>query len=314
MSEIINHIDKEPFIKADSEIIYSFSVIGRNHPAFDNWVLSEMTQLCCGACHNMEILKRDYKYIKLLNTVEMKSEDIDSEETFNKYLIEYLSQGYCAVIETNVSNLIYGYSYNQNSYMRMGSDMSYSSIDAGELYKAYKEETIEELPIYYIKPISCEYPIDWWQLSYDLKNYYFGNQGDDFFSEGRTYGLNAMRLAIQILEQVKKEEIITSQSLTSIIHAHKYLLEYKFKLLRKNGLEFKNDVNDFIGKALMQNRIKSNTCCELLAKYELEHKPEYIDDMQVLLDEIIRMEDVVIPMIIEEIDKYKTLLMGIDSQ
>ena len=47
MIEIINNLDKEPMIQTYSDIVYEMCVITKEHPAFNNWILTEMTQLIC---------------------------------------------------------------------------------------------------------------------------------------------------------------------------------------------------------------------------------------------------------------------------
>ena len=309
--QLINKIEVKPFIKRYSGIVFEFSVIRRDHPAFDNWVLSEMTQLVCDERHTVDILKYNYNKIKLLDTIELKNEMIDSGEAFHEYFSKYLTDGYSAVIGSDrCNNLVYGYSYERKSYIMLGFDESGNLCDneiiEEELYKAYISG-LNGIPVYFIKQKLCDYKIDWWKLSYDLKSYHSGSSGDDFFSRDKIYGLNVMRRVIQILEKIKNEEIEINFRPLSIIYDHKRLLEYKFDFLLKNGFEFKYTN---IGEILKRNKAEAEYCKKLFVKYNNQRNPEYIETIQEKLNKIIRMEDIILPVIIEEIDKYKRNLIN----
>ena len=321
------NIDKDPYFKAYVDMSFSYSIIRKDHVSFDNWMLSNMTQLCCSDKYDINFIKpTSYKSINLLDTIELHYGVIDSEKTFHKYIIEFLQNGYCLIIDIDGfyipnrraygkhhnfihANVIYGYTYEINSYMVFGYNetghLQGNEVPASDIYKAYMTK-LGVVPLFFLKQNSCDYKIDWYKFSTDLKNYCSGSPGYDLFRKDRVYGVNAMRMMIKVLDKMKTGEHRVDLRLLTLVYEHKKLMEHKVKILLEKGLRFK--YSNIMDK-LEENKKDADFCRVMLIKYSLQKKENQIDFIQEKLEKIIKIEDVVFPIISEEVEKYKRHLM-----
>ena len=326
MKQIINNIDKDPYFKAYIDMSLCYSVIRKDHVSFDNWLFSNMTQLYfdINNMNEVDLIRPEkYKEIKLLDTTELHYGILDSEKTFHKCIIDSLSDGYSAIIELDAfyipkrrvykkqhiffhPNLVYGYSYETDSYILFGYNetghMDSSEVPAEDLYKSFMTR-LATPPLFFLKQNDYKYEIDWCNFSTDLKNYFSTNQGAGLDAGHiRVYGVNAMKMMIQLLDKMKKGEHRVNLRLLTLIYEHKKLMEHKARFLLEKGFEFKN-MN--VMEKLSENRADADFCRVMLIKYDLNKKDKIIDFIQEKLDKIIKVEEAVLPIIAEEVEKYK---------
>jgi hypothetical protein len=209
MEKIIVNIDKEPFFKTSSHRGFIYSVIGKDHPCFNNWILSELTSLYYDNKNQLGIYTPDYKEIQLLDIIEADDKINSSESIFHECIRENLKKGYSAVVEISGLHetakqkiLVYGYIYEKETYLGISFDKTgnvlHQDIDRTHLYN--------KSPIYFLKRNETnEFPIDWWKLSNDLKTYYYGIRKNFIYKNGVMVlnGLDAMNRVINILDNVK---------------------------------------------------------------------------------------------------------------
>jgi len=325
--KVIVNIDNEPLIKTYPYYLFIFSVIGKEHPSYDNWVLSEMTLL---RYQNGFGLDRAEPYkLKLLDTIEIDDDTINSENLFHNCIIEHLQKGYTAVIELEEfyipgreayndykrshNNMIFGYDYEKNIYLMTGYDDGFVKVievSTQNLYKAFTEKT-RYVPTYFIKKNLNHYPIDWWGLSRDLKSYYEGiNIGDLYWEPGISdIGINAMEKFILLIEGIKNSGHRIDLKITSTLYEHKLLLLYKYKVLLQNGVTFKQKD---IEEKLEENAQDARICFNLLMKYRITAKTSDLCKIQENVRKIIEVEKYIIPILIDGVDKHKRKIINLE--
>ena len=335
---MINNIDKEPFAKTYNYIGFTFGIIGIDHPSFDNWLLSEVFSMQGkykkGDRFGKVIHCRmsEYKDTPLLDTVELPNVLLGCENTFHKYIIGALNDGYSAAIWSNQfylphrtsyqkehythDNLVYGYNYESDSYLFMGYDdrrrFAGYDVSASELYKSFATRAYD-VPIYLIKRNSFNVPIDWWKVSCDFRNYYERKREKELYAYDMSYGVDVLRTMINMLDEVKGNDSVIDFRLLSSIYEHKKILEYKFRLLVENGVKFQYEN---IGDKLEENKVEAQKCLNLSLQYNMDRnvdrKAKTIGWIQEKLSEIIWSEETVLPILIDGVEEYKRKVIGLE--
>jgi len=309
MKQIATNIDIKPFIDTNIGATFDISIIRKNHPHFNNWILSELTLLYYDNKNNLDIHKPEYGKSQLLNTIESDSKMYASDCIFQQQILEHLITGYPCIIETSEPSesgtqkvLIYGYIYEKKKYLIMcfnkSGNISHREVDERCLYDAADKN----ISAYFIKRNDIrEYPINWQKLSNDLKTYYYGRRKEFIYKGGilMLYGLDAMNRVIDIFDSLRGSNQPIDIRFLSVIYEHKKILEYKFKLLLENGIIFKYKN---ISEKLNENTVALKECLNLLIKYNTQRNQEDIALIEEKLNKIICIEDVIIPIIIDEID------------
>jgi hypothetical protein len=328
---IVINIDKEPLVKTYPYYSFLFSVIGKDHPYFENWVLSEMTMLYYRGGYDIYkdrfLYNENYFRHKLIDTIEISDNLIDSEKTFHECIIEHLNMGYAAIVEieefyiperiaykkykNSHNNMIYGYDPQKNTYLLAGYDggyVNYIEANAKDLYKAFTEKT-RFFPICFIRKNNTPYPIDWWNLSRDLKSYCEGiNINDLYCDDLYIFGINAIKKFVLLIEAIKNNGHGTDVRLQSMIYEHKILLSYKYELLLKNGVTFRYKN---IGEKLDEIKEEARVCFNLLIKYAVNKDIEYLTRMQNIVKKIIETEEVIFPILIDAVDEHKRSVINL---
>jgi len=337
---MINNIDKEPFAKTYNYIGFTFGIIGRDHPSFDSWLLSEVFSVQGkykkGDRFGKVIHCRmsEYKDTPLLDTVELPNILLDCESVFHKYILEALHDGYSAVIWSNQfylphrtsyqkehythDNLVYGYNYENNSYLFMGYDerrrFAGYEVTASELYQSFATRAYD-VPIYLIKRNSANVPVDWWKVACDFRNYCERKRVPELHSYEMSYGIDTLRTMISMLGEVKGNEGVIDFRLLSSIYEHKKILEYKFKLLVENGVEF-GYAN--VGDKLKENMAEAQKCLNLSLQYNMDRnvdrKAKIVDCIQDKLRGIICSEEAVFPVLLDGVEGHKRKVIGLEMR